>query len=153
MIFYPKILKTKIGKIGVNFLQLRRQLIQSVITLLGGRPNNPAVDQILLFERKLAHITIPAYDTRRRQKFQNDYYIRGSVQELKKLLPIVDWYNFIERIVGLGDTPLKNFHNFEVMINAKDYLTDLNTLINQTSEETLHNYLLWRIGPVFQKKI
>ena len=37
-----------------------RQLIQSVITLLGGRPHNQAVDQILLFERQLAFITIPA---------------------------------------------------------------------------------------------
>ena len=126
-----------------------RQLIQSVITLLGGRPNNPAVEQILLFERKLAHITIPSYDPRRRQKFQNDYYIRGSVNELKKLFPNINWYRFLERVVGLGDTPLKNFPNFEVLINAKDYLDDLRNLISQTSDQTLHNYLLWRIGSVF----
>ena len=65
---------------------------------------------------------------------------------LDRLLPIVNWRSFLERIVGLGDVPLKNFETFEVLINAPDYLKDLRLLLQDTSEQTLHNYLLWRIG-------
>ena len=66
-----------------------RDLIQSVITLLGGRLDNDAVKDILLFERRLAMITIPSYDPRRRSK----QYVNkiGKIQDLKKLLPQIDW--------------------------------------------------------------
>ena len=60
-------------------------------------------------------------------------------------MPVIDWNRFLERIVELGDTPLAEFDSFEVLINAKDYLNDLRGLLDQTSDETLHNYLLWRI--------
>ena len=66
-----------------------RDLIQSVITLLGGRLDNNAVKDILLFERRLAMITIPSYDPRRRsKKYVNKI---GKIQDLKKLLPQIDW--------------------------------------------------------------
>ena len=86
-----------------------------------------------------------AHDPRRRKKFHEDYYIRGSVKDLESLIPVIDWNRFLERIVEMGDTPLAEFDSFEVLINAKDYLNDLRGLLDQTSDETLHNYLLWRL--------
>ena len=76
-----------------------RDLIQSVITLLGGRLDNDAVKDILLFERRLAMITIPSYDQRRRSK----QYVNkiGKIQDLKKLLPQIDWQQVRKRVACL----------------------------------------------------
>ena len=83
-----------------------RELIQSVITLLGGRLDNDAVKDILLFERRLAMITIPSYDQRRRSK----QYVNkiGKIQDLKKLLPQIDWQQ-VRKPIAFLQNPTVNY--------------------------------------------
>jgi hypothetical protein len=113
--------------------------------LIGGR-NNPAVDQILLFERRLAQIT-----TRRGMQMFTNGYVRGTIKDLQKWVPSIEWESLIRRIVRLGDKPIDDLINLEILMR-KDYLRAVQQLITETPDQTLHNYLLWRIGTVYNNK-
>ncbi|XP_072330380.1 endothelin-converting enzyme-like 1 isoform X3 [Scyliorhinus torazame] len=115
-----------------------KDLMEKLVSLLGGGDAKKKTEEILQLEMQLANVTISESDTLRRDI--NTMYNKITLRELQRIAPTVQWKRLLDRI----------FHDNlsedeEIVVLATDYMQRVSELISKTSPRILHNYMIWRI--------
>ncbi|XP_055502179.1 endothelin-converting enzyme-like 1 [Leucoraja erinacea] len=115
-----------------------KDLMEKLISLLGGQNAKKKTEEILQFEIQLANITMSESDSVRRDI--NSVYNKVTIRELQRTAPAVQWKYLLDRI----------FHDNlsedeEIVVFATEYMHKVSELISKSSPRVLHNYMIWRI--------
>ncbi|XP_039250644.2 endothelin-converting enzyme-like 1 isoform X1 [Styela clava] len=113
-----------------------KQLIRRLLTLLGATDVEKIVNDIYTFEKKLAKII--AVETISSQLDGSVNLV--TIRELRELCPEIDWYRLLQRII----TKKSLTYDTQVLVDSKNYMSNLSTLMSATKPKTLHNYMMWR---------
>ncbi|XP_053308030.1 endothelin-converting enzyme 1 isoform X1 [Spea bombifrons] len=127
--------KTENEKFLTGYLNFMVQLG----VLLGGSENSTReqMQEILDFETALANITIP----QEKRRDEELIYHKITAGELKNLAPVIDWMPFLQSVFH----PVEINESEPVVVYAKEYLTDVSTLIHSTDKRILNNYMIWNL--------
>uniref|UniRef100_A0A8C4QLS0 endothelin-converting enzyme 1 n=1 Tax=Eptatretus burgeri TaxID=7764 RepID=A0A8C4QLS0_EPTBU len=107
--------------------------------LLGGQENSTheQMQQVLQLETAIANITSSQEDHRDEEAM----YHRMSIAELQDLAPAIDWLSYLNVMFS----PLHLNDCEPVVVYASEYLQAVSTLINNTDQSVLNNYMIWNL--------
>ncbi|XP_070561570.1 endothelin-converting enzyme 1-like [Ptychodera flava] len=95
------------------------------------------IDTIWDFEVEIAKIIVPAYD----RKDTLELYNNVTVKDLQEILPQLDWLATLKSVVG---SPFITTENEEIVLFSTEYLRNLSSLLENSDQRTVHNFMLWR---------
>ncbi|KAL3861161.1 hypothetical protein ACJMK2_007226, partial [Sinanodonta woodiana] len=113
----------------------------SVAVMMGANETlaKAEMKEMINFEIELANITTPREDRRDSELLYN----RMTVKDLKTRIPSFDWLRYLEMIFSYVNLTINETE--VVVVYAPEYLEKLMTLLANTSNRTIVNYLQWRI--------
>uniref|UniRef100_H2ZJ08 Peptidase M13 N-terminal domain-containing protein n=1 Tax=Ciona savignyi TaxID=51511 RepID=H2ZJ08_CIOSA len=111
-------------------------IYRSILRLILPAENVDAVvNDVYRFEQRLAAIQIPVEDIRRRS------FDKIPIRGLRNLCPQVEWFRFLQRIFIRKQISLDT----EILVIGPQYFfSNLSRLIQNSTRETLENYMMWR---------
>lgn len=122
-----------------------------VCELLGADYNTSfsAMQDVLLFEQKLANISM----SREEARSAEDKFKHITIAALQNMTPIVDWMNFINASVGdaLQNEELKDSE--PVGTASFDYLEQVSSIVQSIPINTLNNYMIWHLVSVYEASL
>ncbi|XP_060073168.1 endothelin-converting enzyme homolog [Ylistrum balloti] len=114
--------------------------------LLGGEENSTRSQMIdvIMFETKLANITIPSEDHRDEEKM----YHKITIEQLQQNVTFINWLHIINSCLSMADIQVTSSE--KIVSYAGNYLQDMAELVNETMKtekgrRTMYNYLMWHI--------
>jgi len=110
-------------------------------TLLGADRERARREQtdVVLFEIKLANLSLPREERRDANKLYNPM----TISELSEKVPDIPWLEYINVVLAPHHVIAKNER---VIVDVPDYFAQLTQLLAATPKRTLANYLLWRVS-------
>jgi len=118
--------------------------MQQVAVLFGADSERAAVEMrdALLFEMKLADITLPREMRRDANKFYNPLKLR----EMEGIAPVIDWTKYVNNV--LTEDVAQVDGDERVIVSTPDYFRKLNRLLADEPKRNVANYLIWRAAQV-----
>ena len=119
-----------------------KAFMTEVFMLLGVEPNiaRTKVEEIVAFEMKLANITMP----REMMRDPNRKYNPMMVSDLSQYDPDTPWLEYLSTMLGPENGDISN--SDMVVVSHPAYITQLRTLLKDTSLTTQINYIIWRLA-------
>lgn len=129
-----------------TILMAYQTLMLSIAKALGADPSTVQADveAVVDFEIQLANISVP--DEERRTKDLEDLYHLYTLPEMaRNFSGPIDWMSFINEIFGDPEVSV-GLEAEEPIVNwSPEYFTRLLDLLKDTPNETVANYLIWRL--------
>ncbi|KAF4525127.1 hypothetical protein B566_EDAN005069 [Ephemera danica] len=93
----------------------------------------------LMFEMKLANISLPMEQRRNATKLYNPM----TLPELQKAYPSVPWTEYFTKLLP-ESVPV--MHDELVIVNVPEFLSSLENLLSNTEKRVQANYAMWRVA-------
>lgn len=118
-------------------LRAYTEYLEDVAKLLGAKGDiKKAANETVEFEKRLAEISV-ADDVK-----QESWFHRMTLQELEQEVPQFPWFKYINEIFE-GRTKIAKEEN--IIVPSIPYLQKMMKVVNETSKETLSNYIVWSV--------
>lgn len=122
-------------------IQAYYKYMVSMAVMLGAPKDRAEVElkESLLFEIKLANISLPAEERRNITKLYN----KMTLGEVSKLAPDIPWVTYVNNLLRAAGHQVTA--DEPVIVDVPEYMKKATKLLKETPNRVLANYMLWRV--------